>query len=113
MTKDAPQDEVRLDTVLRNTAAELRDLKRIAEEVDDAVGAWLNDDNTGKTPVAILQRVDFLRQSIDCFEVLFRNLSQMDIPENALPIKVLSSGIYLENIRAICRRDLADRIPGE
>lgn len=108
MTEHAPRDDISVDAVLRNSAAELHDLKRIAEEVDDAVGAWLTEGAPKKPPVAVLQRVDLLRQSIDCFATLFRNLAQLDIPAQTVPITALSAGVYLESVRAVCRRSRAE-----
>ncbi|KMW60663.1 hypothetical protein AIOL_000827 [Candidatus Rhodobacter oscarellae] len=101
---DAAQDgptEVGISDVLGSTADELRELTRLASDIDEAVGDWILSKEATRPSVALLQNVDLLRQKLDCFEVVVRNLSHQQLAETKLNSEDLIAGVYLESVRQV------------
>ena len=111
----APQDRVDLDIplprLIRNTAQAMRRLSLTADAMDEALGAWLEEDGSAQPPASLLQDVDRVRQSIDCFSILLTNLSGQQLSKQAIPGAEVTEGIYLRDIRTACLAEDDDAVP--
>ena len=94
--------ELRLGHVLANAAREMEAMAAKASMIDEAVGDLLVDYNGGRLPVALLQDVDLLRQSVDCIQILIGNLSRQELGDCLVCPELAGEGVYLEAIRKGC-----------
>ncbi|WP_422027195.1 hypothetical protein [Roseovarius sp.] len=100
----AGDDRIPLASVLSNTAQLLEVLSDKAAEIDEAVGDWLVSGDGTRPPLALLQDVDLMRQSVDCLRILTANLARQDLEDCNISVVEAVDGIYLESIRSGCRR---------
>lgn len=98
------EDRMPLAKVLANTAQLLESLSAKATEIDEAVGDWLVSGDGARPPLALLQDVDMMRQSVDCLRILTANLSRQDLDGCVISVPDTVNGVYLESIRSGCRR---------
>jgi len=99
---DAP-DCIDLDTLLANATGELGRLAGLAGALDETLGDWLLTHSGGtRPPIDLLQNADLLRQSVECLERLFRNLTEQGITSSCVPSAALIEGVFLESIRVAC-----------
>ncbi|MEQ8877238.1 MAG: hypothetical protein RIC49_12585 [Phycisphaerales bacterium] len=100
----AEDNRIPLASVLSNTAQLLEVLAEKAAEIDEAVGDWLVSCDGTRPPLALLQDVDLMRQSVDCLRILTSNLARQDLENCVISAPEAVDGIYLESIRSGCRR---------
>ncbi|KZY38701.1 hypothetical protein A3731_39885 [Roseovarius sp. HI0049] len=98
------ENSIPLASVLSNTAQLLEVLSAKAAEIDEAVGDWLVSGDGTRPPLALLQDVDLMRQSVDCLRILTANLARQDLDDCIVSVPEAVEGIYLESIRSGCRR---------
>lgn len=98
------EERIPLASVLSNTAQLLEVLSDKATEIDEAVGDWLVSGDGTRPPLALLQDVDLLRQSVDCLRILTANLARQGLADCTISVPEAVDGIYLESIRSGCRR---------
>ncbi|MEZ5716145.1 MAG: hypothetical protein R3D85_13875 [Paracoccaceae bacterium] len=104
LPKGAPE-KIAIAAVLANATEELGQLARLAGRLDEALGDWiLSNPGAPRPPLDLLQNADLLRQSIECFERLFRNLTAEDLSTSDISSSALVRGVFLESIRVSCLR---------
>lgn len=104
LPKGAPE-RIAVPQVLANATEELAGLAQMAGALDEALGDWvLSNPGAPRPPLALLQNADLLRQSIECFERLFRNLTAEDLAASDIASAALVRGVFLESIRVSCLR---------
>lgn len=104
LPKSAPE-HIEIATLLSNATAELGRLAQLAGALDEALGDWvLTNAGPARPPIDLLQNADLLRQSVECFERLFQNLTAQSLARSDVPSAALIEGVFLESIRVACLR---------
>lgn len=92
-----------LGDLIEDIAEEIGALARIAEDLDDALGGCLESGSGKPHPGAgLLQDVDLLRQSTQCFERLLKNLAKEDLNSGRVVSARITEGVFIERVRKIC-----------
>ena len=104
MSALAQDATIALGDILANTARELEALASKTSAIDEMVGDMLvtGSGATSPPPVALLQDVDLLRQSVDCLHILLHNLSQGQACACVVSRDAAANGVYLERVRKAC-----------
>ena len=92
-------------TALQNLTSELKRISEMANEVDNAVGEMIELGTNSPVPVALLQKVDLLRQSTNCLERFATNFATQSMCDHKLGVEVLADGIYLDDMRRALTAD--------
>ncbi len=96
-------EQLLLRDVLANAARELETLATKASGIDEAVGDMLvHAGGETRLPVALLQDVDVLRQSLDCMQILIGNLANHGSCDCGIPNSDAARGVYLAAIKKRC-----------